>query len=360
MLAGTGDPAFGGTSYAGLGIFRTTDGGEHWHKATGVPAGTLTFSFAHDPANPTVVYAATSKGLYRSTDAGRASATSSCRRPAPTPRRPTCFFANIVTDVAVRQPTPTTKGGAVLAAVGWRAGHEAQRARQAPVARATASTARATGLPGSFAFRSGPAGFAADDVVGRVALGAALGPKQDHGYVYALVQDAQKFNGGATHARPARTPAAWSRTTPSSTASTAPRTSASPGPSSPTPRSWRCRAAARRCRAPRARPTPRASSPGTTSGSPRTPTTQDDAGVPGRIAFGLEEVWTGTGALPVLPNSSQYSRRRPLLLRGRLRRPQPRPAGLPAVEQPDRRARRHHPPRPARRPVGARPRAAPA
>jgi photosystem II stability/assembly factor-like uncharacterized protein len=39
-------------------------------------------------------------------------------------------------------------------------------------------------------------GFATQDAIGRVELGAATGPQQDHGYVYALVQDAKLFNSG--------------------------------------------------------------------------------------------------------------------------------------------------------------------
>ena len=39
-------------------------------------------------------------------------------------------------------------------------------------------------------------GFAPQNRVGRVEMGAATGPKQDHGYVYAVVQDAVLFNSG--------------------------------------------------------------------------------------------------------------------------------------------------------------------
>ena len=72
LIAGTGDNAFGGTAYSGLGIYRTTDGGNKWAKARGVPDEMVTFRIALDPGDTTgkTVYAATSKGLFRSTDAG--------------------------------------------------------------------------------------------------------------------------------------------------------------------------------------------------------------------------------------------------------------------------------------------------
>ena len=75
----TGDNAFGGDSIAGLGVYRTTDLGAHWTHATGVPDGVLGFKVAADQTHPGTVYAATGAGLFRSTDAGRASRTSTCR-----------------------------------------------------------------------------------------------------------------------------------------------------------------------------------------------------------------------------------------------------------------------------------------
>jgi hypothetical protein len=37
------------------------------------------------------------------------------------------------------------------------------------------------------------------------------------------------------------------------------------------------------------------------------PTVQDEAGVPARLAFGLEEVWAGSGAIPAVPNGGRYT-----------------------------------------------------
>ena len=65
IIDGTGDSGY---SYSGLGVWRSIDAGLTWQKAAGVPDGLLTFRIAVDPTNPDTVYAATSRGLYRSDD----------------------------------------------------------------------------------------------------------------------------------------------------------------------------------------------------------------------------------------------------------------------------------------------------
>ena len=87
------------------------------------------FEVEVDPTNPRVVYTATSQGLYRSADAGRTYAnvklpTGRCA--GKTGYANDCMNGNWVTDVEVQEPGGTTgaKGGAVIAAVGYRAGHE--------------------------------------------------------------------------------------------------------------------------------------------------------------------------------------------------------------------------------------------
>ena len=109
--------------------------------------------------------------------------------------RPNCFFANMVTDVVVQAPDEFGhKGGAVLAAVGWRAGSArtstaspSRRQRPLPVGRAAAQAA-------SQAVDVDTNGFAPQNRIGRVELGAATGAEQNHDYVYAIVQDAELFN----------------------------------------------------------------------------------------------------------------------------------------------------------------------
>ncbi|MCW2600813.1 MAG: hypothetical protein JWM02_2642, partial [Frankiales bacterium] len=194
LIVGSGDPAFGGDSYAGLGAFWSTDHGTSWHHASGVPNGTITFRTAVDPTNSSIVYQATGKGLWRSTDAGRTYSNVVLPTTCTSITTPTCFFANIVSDVVVRPAGGGDKGGEVLAAVGWRAGTKLNAAGkpQAPRDGIYSST---TGAPGSFSFVDPAAsGFPAVDRAGRTALGIAVGDTQNHDYVYALVQDPNRFN----------------------------------------------------------------------------------------------------------------------------------------------------------------------
>jgi hypothetical protein len=195
IIAATGDNAFGGYTYGGLGTFYSRDDGRSWHRARGIPAGSLSFKIAPDPSQPGVVYVATGFGLYRSADGGR----SFLNVQLPTGRcagnslRPDCFLANMVTDVVVQSADHFGhRGGAVLAAVGWRAG-AAANSDGSPQSPANGLYSSATGIPGSFQRLAAP-GFAAPDRIGRVALGAASGPDQNHGYVYAEVQDVKLFN----------------------------------------------------------------------------------------------------------------------------------------------------------------------
>src|SRR4051794_8536877 len=204
IIALTGDPAFGGDSSPGLGIYRSTDDGLTWEHGEGAPSGTLGFQLAVDPSNPSRIYAATSAGLYRSSDDGRSWTdvklpTGSCA--GHTFDDHNCFLANIVTDVVVQgasnSATPGAKPGAVLAAVGWRAGRRANIAGK-PESPQNGIYTSATGDPGSFTYvNPSGSGFVNGDptAIGRVALGVASGPSQNHNIVYALVEDANRFNG---------------------------------------------------------------------------------------------------------------------------------------------------------------------
>ena len=199
LIALTGDNNGGGNSFAGSGVFRSTNGGATWTKATGVPTGLLGFKVAVDPTNPNKIYAATGGGLFRSTDAGRTFAnvllpTGDCAgEPAVHP----CFFANQVTDVVVQSPDEFgNTGGRVVAAVGWRAGAKSD-ADGHPQSPGNGLYGSESGDPGSFERldQTGD-GFAAQPRIGRIELGAAEGPQQNHNYLYAIVQDAVKFNQG--------------------------------------------------------------------------------------------------------------------------------------------------------------------
>jgi hypothetical protein len=208
VLALSGDPSFGSGGYTGYGAFYSTDLGATWIKASGIPDGALGFAIEVDPTNPLEVYAATSFGLFRSTDGGKTYAntklpTGSCAGVAGAvdsagSARPECLLANVVTDVEIARPggvNTSTPAGTVLAAVGWRAGPRtnSDNTVQSPGNGLYRSTSGATGsftkiepLPGT---------FAQQNRIGRTELGATVGPQQDHDYLYAIVQDAGALNG---------------------------------------------------------------------------------------------------------------------------------------------------------------------
>ncbi|MDP3857549.1 MAG: hypothetical protein Q8Q73_07295 [Stagnimonas sp.] len=211
VLALTGEHTMGGNSYVGLGAYWSDDLGATWHHASGVPDGAFAFELAVDESQPGIVYAATSKGLFRSEDAGASylnvqlPVSAEC---AGVETLGPCQFANFVTDVVVKKPGGTTgidcgaEGCPVLAAVGFRAG-AAPYPDGTPQSPGNGLYRSDSGRAGSFA-RVGaptptglsPLGFAPNERIGRVELGAATGEAQDHDYVYAIVQDAVLLNGG--------------------------------------------------------------------------------------------------------------------------------------------------------------------
>ena len=90
--------------------------------------------------------------------------------------KPNCFFANVVTDVAV-QPADKFghKGGAVIAAVGWRAG-QFPNFNGKPQAPANGLYRSDNGTPGSFTKVPDSAGFTPTDHAGRTEFGTTTGP----------------------------------------------------------------------------------------------------------------------------------------------------------------------------------------
>ena len=236
LFAGTGDYSFGGDAFQGLGVFYTSNDGRTWTRGLGLPRSVIVFRLqvaGGDPSGKTV-YAATSLGLFRSIDGGvhwvnLKLPTSPPGYTVPDPRHhgrqvscagnttaPLCFFASIVTDVVVKHSSSkNAPAGAVMAVVGWRAGAKNDKnpngtdnttcrlsgkptvCEQAPRNGLYISM---TGKPGSFKFEhhdgsSAGTDFAPDSVVGRTSLGIADGQGQNNDAVFALVQDAQKFNG---------------------------------------------------------------------------------------------------------------------------------------------------------------------
>ncbi|TJY56625.1 hypothetical protein E4T66_18855 [Sinimarinibacterium sp. CAU 1509] len=207
VVALGGEPSMGGGTYVGLGAFWSNNLGQSWTLASGVPDGIMGFKVAVDHADPNIVYLGTSKGLYRSTDAGRSYSLISLPVGGGCDGRydGECQFANFVTDVIVKEPGGATDeaGGQVLAAVGYRAGNTKLYPDGKPHSPGNGLYFSATGAAGTFAKLDIaapdsllPNGFAAQDRTGRIALGPAIGAEQDHNIVYAMVEDAVLFNGG--------------------------------------------------------------------------------------------------------------------------------------------------------------------
>ena len=213
LIAAGGEAVMGSGAYLGLGAFWTANLGQTWNQASGVPDQALVFQAVADPVNPAVVYVASSKGLFRSADAGRSYVnvrlpTGACAgvEDISSP----CFYANYVTDVLVQQPGGSTDivcdpaGCPVVAGVGFRTGSSLMfQDGTTPQAPANGIYRSSTGVAGSFARvdvatinTSVPVGFTPQDRIGRIELGAAVGPDQDHNYLYAIVQDAVTFNAG--------------------------------------------------------------------------------------------------------------------------------------------------------------------
>nr|MDP9167792.1 hypothetical protein [Actinomycetota bacterium] len=319
IVAGSGDPAFGGDSYAGLGAFWSSDRGHSWHRAAGIPNGTITFRVAPDPAHPKTVYQATGKGLWRSTDDGRSYRNVVLPTTCTSITKPTCFFANIVSDVLVKPPggrgSAGDPGGEVLAAVGWRAGTAANAAGQ-PQAPRDGIYVSKTGNPGTFAFVDPAAsGFPSVAHAGRTALGMAIGALQNHNYIYALVEDPVRFN---KQAGIAGFPAAPVSNTPVG-ATLNPSVLNGLYGSKDFGHTWVLMASADQMDA----PSHQSALGGTecTLGycagvqswynewvqpSSASSETAED-GTPLFLSFGLEEVWGGSAAIPAVPNTSNFA-----------------------------------------------------
>jgi hypothetical protein len=207
ILAG-GEPTAGGNNYGGLGAFWSNDLGATWTQSEGLPDNAMGFRVAVDQAHPSTVYVATSLGLFRSTDAGRTFANTKLPTGACAGRTDygKCEFANWVTDVVVKAPGGATHeaGGQVLAAVGYRAGNRTFTGDSATQHSPANGLYRSdTGAPGTFknldtiyGDGTSPVGFARQERIGRTEMGIAVGDRQNHNFVYALVQDAVLFNDG--------------------------------------------------------------------------------------------------------------------------------------------------------------------
>ncbi|MFA5940712.1 MAG: hypothetical protein WC809_15250 [Sinimarinibacterium sp.] len=216
VLVGGGEPLFlgGGSVFTGLGAFWSNDLGQTWNQAGGIPDGVMTFEVEVDPSRPEIVYIATSKGLFRSTDAGRSYAnvvlpsTPDCA--GVTTLGNACEFANVVTDVAVQAPGGSTDvscdpaGCAVLAVIGYQLSNLRAYGDGTPLSPGNGLFRSATGEPGTFERLDSASGDGASNVgfpplerLGRTEFATVTAADQDHNYIYAIVQDAVLLAGGA-------------------------------------------------------------------------------------------------------------------------------------------------------------------
>jgi photosystem II stability/assembly factor-like uncharacterized protein len=203
IVLAAGEPLNGGYTRTGLGAFWSNNLGDTWHQASGVPDGAMGYQVVADPAHAGIVYVATSMGLFRSTDAGRhfsnvrlptTAGTTSCAGVTGYNR---CQFSNWVTGLVVQKPggVGNAAGGEVLAAVGYRAGNGVRFTNGQVETTANGLYRSSTGAPGTFT-KLAPSGFATNAHIGRTSLGEAVGPQQDHNWVFAVVEDACAFNNG--------------------------------------------------------------------------------------------------------------------------------------------------------------------
>ncbi len=144
VISAGGDSVMSTGAYTGLGAYWSNDLGITWTRSNGFPDEVNVFNTETDPGHPNIVYIASSKGLYRSEDAGRnfvnvalpTGLNGGVECAGNIDSASPCNLANIVTDVVVQAPggveIPGVKekvvcsdsGCPVLAAVGWRAGRQ--------------------------------------------------------------------------------------------------------------------------------------------------------------------------------------------------------------------------------------------
>jgi hypothetical protein len=175
LWVGTGEANTSSDSYAGQGIWRSTDHGRSYAKVGGDELrNALVFRITSSSA---YVYAATSRGLWRrSSHAPRTAPWQLVLKPDPNPGN-TPYNTSFITDVAIR---PGTGGRQVIAVLGWRAGTDYNGFY----------VSGSRGAPGSFT-RISPAGLDAGDV-GRTALSFS----KDGKVLYAAIQSPRYFNEG--------------------------------------------------------------------------------------------------------------------------------------------------------------------
>jgi hypothetical protein len=175
LWVGTGEANTSSDSYAGQGVWRSTNHGLSYAKVGGDELrNALVFRIT---SSSSYVYAATSRGLWRRpSQAARTSPWQLVLKPDPNPGN-TPYNTSFITDVAVK---PGTGGQQVIAVLGWRTGTDYNGFY----------VSGSGGAPGSFQ-KIAPAGLDNGDI-GRTALSFS----QDGKVLYAAIQSPRYFNEG--------------------------------------------------------------------------------------------------------------------------------------------------------------------
>lgn len=117
LWVGTGEANTSSDSYAGIGVFRSTNGGKSFNRVGGSELVNRTSFYLRDDGYGHV-YAATNQGLYRHSDSANSGSWKLVLKPDPNPTG-SPYNTSFITDVAIE---PGTHGKTVLAALGWRNG----------------------------------------------------------------------------------------------------------------------------------------------------------------------------------------------------------------------------------------------
>ena len=177
VYAGTGEANTSSDSYAGVGVLKSTNGGATWSEVGGPELnGALVFRIVQ---NGTTLLAATSHGLY-SFDTASSSHWTAVLQPGGAVGPGGNFnlaVGNMITDVALR---PGTSGHQVVAVAGWRAG--------APTNGFYVSNDGGA----HFSYLANPAGWVPAKAQGRVTFVFSAGGDK----AYAIVQSPYLFNVG--------------------------------------------------------------------------------------------------------------------------------------------------------------------
>lgn len=186
VFVGTGEPNTNGDAFYGVGIFRSRDNGATWQRvAQNLPKTATVFRIEIAGGR---IFAATNRGLYRSTNGG--DSWHDVRLPTNTAgTAPDAgIFSNFVTDV---RSNPQNQSE-ITAVVGWRKG------KTGPANKATGNgfyRSITGGGPGSFT-RMSVSGFEkgsrGSDPIGRTSF---VYSPHDPNVMWAIVQDAGRFGG---------------------------------------------------------------------------------------------------------------------------------------------------------------------